>query len=113
MTTCLRFDCAFAVPQTAVHQRLQLCAMHGALGCLAYCEVCGHSAPEHGPGGHGCATFLQEEAELPEVLVRRLRDGDDGQASAARCPSLGPAPEHYRCGDWRGHAGPHTALIPT
>lgn len=30
-----------------------------------------------------------------------------------RCPSRGPAPQHYRCGDWQGHDGPHTALIPT
>ena len=30
-----------------------------------------------------------------------------------RCASIGPAPEQYRCGNWRGHAGAHTALIPT
>lgn len=33
---------------------------------------------------------------------------------AERCESIGPAPEHFRCGLWRHHAPhPHSALIPT
>ncbi|SRR5580765_7880877 len=44
--------------------------------------------------------------ELRRLLARQ-------ETEAARCSSRGPAPPSYRCGDWAGHTGAHTALIPT
>jgi len=58
--TCCHPDCGDIVPDSPTHQRLQLCVLDAAHGCLAFCEVCGESWIEHGPRGRGCATWLQE-----------------------------------------------------
>ena len=71
---CCHFGCERAVPEAAEYQRLRLCSLDMAYGCLAYCERCGENWPEHGPGGRGCATWLQEDHEPPAVQLRRLRD---------------------------------------
>jgi hypothetical protein len=63
---CRWSECPFPVPaDSPAHQRLRLCALHAAWGCLLLCERCGESSPEHGPGGRGCATFLPAPEEVP------------------------------------------------
>jgi hypothetical protein len=46
--------------------RPPLCGICAALGCLAWCAACGENFPEHGPGGAGCATFLDPQ-EAPDA----------------------------------------------
>lgn len=70
MTHCVHPDCLLPVPSTPDHQRLQLCALDAAYGCMAQCEMCGESWPEHGPRGRGCATWLYPPEWGEQLLAR-------------------------------------------
>lgn len=63
----------------------------------------------------------QELAFLLRELAR-LRAGPEptpwpgaapNKRNLVRCPAIGPAPEHFRCGQPEGHDGNHTALSPS
>ena len=73
MSSCRYEGCSGFLPGTPDHRRLQLCAFHAAYGCLFLCNRCGESFPEHGSGGHGCATFLPVEESWEEWEERVSR----------------------------------------